>query len=109
MNIIEFTILCHAIFASPFLMPRKPISCRGEDGGSIDLPKDAAERFKNAAAVLRARDIEDRKDYKERRRKQAADAKAKRKATEAGEAEGSAVILGPGLGFPSAQGKPCFP
>ena len=80
------------------------LHCREEDGGTADedLPHSAAERYKNAAAVLRARDVEDRRDYKDRRRKQAADAKARKRAREAGD-EDKAVRLGTGLGFPSAH------
>lgn len=47
--------------------------------------------------------MEDRKDYKERKRKQAADAKAKKRAREGGDTDSLMVTLGPGLGYPSTQ------
>ena len=78
--------------------------CR-DDTKATSVPKTAAERFKNAAAVLKARDVEDRRDYKERKRKQAAEVKAKKRAREAGDADRLAATLGPGLGFPSAESE----
>ena len=90
-------VVCHKQQATDLI-------CR-DDGKASSIPKTAAERFKNAAAVLKARDVEDRRDYKERKRKQAAEVKAKKRAREAGDADGVAVTLGPGLGFPSAESE----
>lgn len=53
--------------------------------------------------------MDDRKDYKERKRKQAAEVKAKKRAREVGDADTLAVTLGPGLGFPSAESKLLLP
>jgi hypothetical protein len=67
----------------------------------------AAERFKAAAAVLRERDVVDRKDYQQRKRSKTAEAKAKKRAREADEDMG--VTLGPGLGSPgeeNLEGRP---
>jgi hypothetical protein len=67
----------------------------------------AAERFKAAAAVLRERDVVDRKDYQQRKRSKTAEAKAKKRAREADEDMG--VTLGPGLGYPgeeNLEGRP---
>ena len=98
--------------AGQYSLLRYPVSetdllCREESAGPA-VPKSAAERFKNAAAVLKARDVDDRRDYKERKRKQAAELKAKKRAREGEDAGGMAVTLGPGLGFPSAESEIFF-
>ncbi len=85
-------------------MGDKRISCREENEAGA-VPSTAAERFKNAAAILKARDVEDRRDYKERKRKQAAELKAKKRSRDVGDEDDLAVMLGPGLGFPTAESK----
>lgn len=73
---------------------------REKEGTSMGH-KTAEERFKAAAAVLRERDVEDRKDYQQRKRSKAAEAKAKKRARELEEDPG--VTLGPGLGYPGEE------
>jgi len=73
---------------------------RGEAGTSMGHGT-AAERFKAAAAVLRERDVEDRKDYQQRKRSKVAEAKAKKRARES--EGGAAVTLGTGLGYPGEE------
>lgn len=79
---------------------------RAEHSGGVAAPQTVEERFKAAAAVLKARDVEDRKSYKDRKRQQAADAKRKKRARQAEDGvAGLGVTLGPGLGFPDQQGR----
>lgn len=54
---------------------------------------------------MKARDVEDRKNYKERRRSKLAELKAKKRAREVGEDVGMAVNHAPGLGNPFSEGK----
>ena len=77
--------------------------CRDED--DVPFPQQtAADRFKRAAAILKDRDVADRKEYKERKRRKLAELKAKKRAREGGDDGGTTVSLGPGLGDPFSQG-----
>ena len=87
--------------------------CRFSNDDSKSLGHATAEeRFKAAAAVLRARDAADKRDYQERRKHKQAEAKAKRKAREAGEqGDQPMATLGGGLGYPGEEitvGEPRF-
>ena len=77
---------------------------RDREGGESLGYKTAAERYKAAAAVLKTRDVNDKRDYQERRRNRLADAKAKRKAKDGAETP-ALVTLGPGLGYPGEDSR----
>ena len=70
----------------------------------------AAERFAKAAAALKSRDLEDKRNYQERKRQKAQEKRAKQKARDAEEqAAEEMVSLGPGLGFPGEEKGGRFP
>ena len=83
-----------------------------DDGESLGHAT-AEERFKAAAAALKARDAADKRDYQERRKHKQAEAKAKRKVREAVEqGDQPMATLGSGLGYPGEEttaGEPWFP
>lgn len=62
----------------------------------------AKDRYKSAAAVLRVRDVEDKQEYRKRRRQHCEDIKEKCGGTKGDEPR--VAILGPGLGFPGEEG-----
>lgn len=77
------------------------LSCREDRDGEGEGHITAAQRFKAAAAALKARDVEDKRDYRERRRTKLGELKAKKWAD--GKETGPIATLGPGLGYPGEE------